>query len=97
MFRSAGRMGGMEEEEEEAAAADAAAAAAPGGKKRQLTKGRAEFNEDDQAALYNKLQAAQRQGKRGMGKAEVKIAGAWGLGPVCCFTALGQSELACPE
>jgi hypothetical protein len=43
------------------------------------SKARVAFDEDTQAALYNRLQAAQRQGKRGLaGRGEVKIAGVRG-------------------
>jgi hypothetical protein len=83
MFRSAGRLEGMDEEADADAdggerGAAAAAAAAAGGEPAAARKKarRAAFDEDDQAALYNRLQAAQRQGRRGMGKAEVKISGA---------------------
>jgi hypothetical protein len=72
MFASAGRLEGMEEEEQQQQ--DAAAAEGSGKRKRTA------FNEDTQADLYNRLQAAQRQGKRGMGKAAVKIAGAFTSG-----------------
>jgi len=68
MFASAGRLEGTEEEVEQKGQKAAADGEKPG-------KQRAAFDEDMQAALYNKLQAAQRQGKRGMGKAAVKIAG----------------------
>ncbi|GBF93587.1 hypothetical protein Rsub_06307 [Raphidocelis subcapitata] len=66
-FSSAGRLEGMEDEQPQQ---QAEAGAAP------PSKARAAFDEDTQAALYNKLQAAQRQGKRGLaGRGEIKIAG----------------------
>jgi hypothetical protein len=68
MFTSAGRLEGMDEEEAAAQEQRLKDGAGKG-------KARAAFDEDTQANLYNRLQAAQRQGKRGMGKAAVKIAG----------------------